>query len=409
LLKTAYFPAIEGWTIRSAELRGFFPKELSGMRVTPVIAMATLALGLVPRPMLAQGRVDIPALESIHMFDALIGWAVTHDQNASFGSPTNGLVRTTDGGTNWRDVTPQTRFYLNANSVDVLTSLFAWVGQFRTVDGGRTWKQTPTPLARSIHFINPRDGWLLAFQGANNRSVETDVYRSTDGGESWVRVASSRFGAADKTDLPDVVGGDPHITFLNTTTGWITRSDPVDLFEWKYLHVTRDGGRTWTQQRLPLPSQLTSSWGSGILPPKFFTTQDGTLPVFYTNLVSDHPIASFAVIYVTRDGGTTWKYSTPVSVANQTRRIDNYGRAMWGMNFVDINHGWMSDGSVLYATVDGGRQWMALRPASFTDIRQVDFVSTQVGWAVRHAPPFLLKTLDGGRTWSPVTYTISRE
>jgi photosystem II stability/assembly factor-like uncharacterized protein len=364
--------------------------------------------------MLAQGRVDIPGLESIYMFDALTGWAVTHDQNATFGSPSNTLVCTTDGGTIWKDVTPifgpqHNGFYLNANNVDVLTSYVAWVGQFRTVDGGRTWKRTSAPGARSTHFINAREGWLLAFQGANNASVETDVYRSTDGGETWTKVASSKYGAAGKTDLPDVVGGDPHITFLNATTGWITRSDPVDLPEWEYLHVTRDGGHTWGRQRLPRPSQVTSPWGSGILPPKFFTTQDGTLPVFYANLESYHPIASFAVIYVTRDGGTTWKYGTPVSVANQTRRIDDNGRAMWGMSFVDINHGWMGDGSVLYATIDGGRQWTALRPTSFTDVRQVNFISPQVGWAVRHAPPFLLKTLDGGRTWTSVTYAVSRQ
>jgi photosystem II stability/assembly factor-like uncharacterized protein len=365
--------------------------------------------------MLARGRIGIPTLESIHMIDALIGWGLTHDRDATPGSPSNALVRTTDSGANWRDVTPtvgpqQNRLYLNAINVDVLTSLFAWVGPFRTVDGGRTWERIPVPgVTRSIHFINTRDGWLLSFQGANSATVETDVYRSTDGGGTWTEVASSRHGATDKTDLPDVVGGDPHVTFLDATTGWITRSDPVYLPEWKYLYVTHDSGRTWRSQKLLLPSQLTSSWASGILPPKFFTAQDGTLPVFYANLESYRPIASFAVPYITRDSGTTWTYATPVSVANQTRRIDDNGRAMWGMKFVDVDHGWMVEGSVLYATVDGGRQWTALRPTSFTDVRQLDFISPQVGWAVRRTLPFLLKTLDGGRTWSPVTYTIQRQ
>jgi photosystem II stability/assembly factor-like uncharacterized protein len=76
------------------------------------------------------------------------------------------------------------------------------------------------------------------------------------------------------------------------------------------------------------------------------------------------------------------------------------------MHFADINHGWIADRDTLYATINGGRQWTTIRPTSFPGAKQLDFISPQVGWAVAREAPFLLKTLDGGRTWSPVTYMV---
>lgn len=74
---------------------------------------------------------------------------------------------------------------------------------------------------------------------------------------------------------------------------------------------------------------------------------------------------------------------------------------------------------MLHVTNDGGRQWTEVRPNKFfADITQLDFISRNVGWAVRNTDPFgggarqaspsLLKTLDGGRTWTPLDYAILR-
>jgi photosystem II stability/assembly factor-like uncharacterized protein len=73
-----------------------------------------------------------------------------------------------------------------------------------------------------------------------------------------------------------------------------------------------------------------------------------------------------------------------------------------------MNHGWIADGDTLYVTIDSGRQWTTIRSTSFPGAKQLDFISPQVGWAVAREVPFLLKTLDGGRTWFAVTYTILR-
>lgn len=373
------------------------------MRLALAIIIATLTLGPGHGPVLAQTRNDVPALETIRMVDALTGWAVTHDPGAGR------LLRSTDGGTHWRDVTPPSSSgrQMTVYHVAVLTSLITWVGVyegtladttriFHTVDGGRTWGNGIPVRGGPFHFINAHDGWLLSGVGALG-SMEVDIYRSTNGGETWTKVASTTAGN-ENSGLP-FGGNKGDVTFLNPTTGWVTGTS--NAHDWLYLYVTRDGGRTWRQQKLPLPPGVTSPWSNWTMPPRFFTARDGILPMSYGryNPRSYAPIASVVVFYVTHDGGTTWTYTTPVSLT----QCD----CPW--SFADVNHGWVKNGAALYKTSDSGRQWTTIQPIQpFGDVRQLSFVSPQIGWALSKVSPFLLKTLDGGRTWAPVTYTISR-
>jgi photosystem II stability/assembly factor-like uncharacterized protein len=374
------------------------------MRTALATALATLILSHGYGPAYSQTQsAGISALESIYMVDARSGWAVT----ALSGTGT--LLRTIDGGTRWRVVTPRSSSgqEVAVFQISVLTPLIAWAVSsgtspatntqiFHTIDGGRTWSYVTIPgrSGYSIQFITTHDGWLLSEEGPALGSEQVDVYRSTDAGETWTRVASARLGD-ESSGLP-FGGSKGAVTFLNATTGWITGADPGP--HWVYLYVTHDGGRTWRQQGLRLPPQVTSPWYNLTKPPMFFTAQDGVLPVFYSvaDPITYHSIASFGVFYITHDGGTTWAYTTPLS--------------SWGpLSFADINHGFMTDGQLLYTTRDGGQHWNAIRPGPpFSEVMRLDFVSSNVGWALREKSPFLLKSLDGGRTWAPVAYTIVR-
>src|SRR6185312_10546466 len=103
--------------------------------------------------------------------------------------------------------------------------------------------------------------------------------------------------------------------------------------------------------------------------PTFFSATDGILPVIFSDLISGRGIATD--VYVTLDGGTTWKNTMPLA-------------AVFGMiDFVDMQHGWATDGIVLYHTSDGGQHWAKLSPgANFKQITSLSFVSSTTGWAI---------------------------
>jgi photosystem II stability/assembly factor-like uncharacterized protein len=341
------------------------------------------------------------ALSSIRMIDATTGWAVTEKGR---------IIRTTDGGMHWKDVTPKypPTFPIPSQQSVVAhfqTSTIAWAAAsdvdtstvliFRTSDGGQTWQDTSIQTARvtRITFIDSQHGWLLSKYAVSESAETIDIFRTTDGGKIWAKV-SSALAASTDTPPPGHLpfgGTKTGLSFLNATTGWVTGSFPVDGYV--LLYGTHDGGSTWDRQTLPLSPGEASSHLS-ILPPVFFTATDGLLPVS-----SGTGNGSSVDFYVTHDGGTTWKGTTPVAAAANIA------------DFIDVNHGWASDGTLLYMTNDGGQHWSKLSPGpNFKNISLLNFVSSDIGWAVR-APasnsPSLLKTVDGGHTWTVISSTIS--
>src|SRR5437016_14331376 len=78
------------------------------MRVALPVVMATLTLTLASPPTPAlQARDDVSPLDSIQMTDAQIGWAATTRCGPCPPHVVSGLMlRTTSGGTQWKDVTP---------------------------------------------------------------------------------------------------------------------------------------------------------------------------------------------------------------------------------------------------------------------------------------------------------------
>ena len=401
------------------------------MRVALVIAAVTLTLGLTSRPTSAlQGNDSVSPLVSLQMIDAQIGWAVTAGCDPCPLNILPGLVlRTTNGGTKWEDITPVDSsgkrtgvIYLYALDSQIALA-GKWVRKsshessieiFRTVDGGHTWKASANPGWSSISFLDPREGWLIHDIVGYTGHTDVDIYRSADGGETWIKVSSNTDRNSGLTNLSGMTG----ITFFNSTIGLITGLGiPSD---WQYLYVTRDGGRTWQEQKLPLPPQLTPHWEAYLWPPRVFTAQDGILRADYTTSHRSDPNAEtehtrpVTVFYVTRDGGTTWMYTTAVPVSEN--RINPRPRPS---TFIDMSHGWVKSEDTLYMTSDGGRQWTKVHSSQlFGDVTHLAFISQEVGWAVRNTDPygggarqtfpFLLKTLDGGRTWTTLAYSISR-
>jgi photosystem II stability/assembly factor-like uncharacterized protein len=334
-------------------------------------------------------------LRSLHMLDVSTGWALSEHT----------VLRTTDGGVHWKNVTPPNTKLTQNSIADFSTASIASIATpqanaattqvWHTADGGQTWQQAAIqmPFPRQISFIDSQHGWILAAVRPPGGAAESvSVFRTTDGGKTWMNVATALFADTDPAGRLPYGGQKSGMRFLNALTGWVTGTVSLPNLGW--LYVTHDGGSTWHQQSLLMPPGVPSAQLS-ILSPTFFSAADGILPVIFYNVTTDSDIAT--AIYTTHDGGRTWQSTAPVSAAPRI------------LSFADMQHWWATDGTILYSTGDGGNHWTKLSPSkSFKKIVQLDFVSDKVGWAISSTTSkssSLLKTVDGGHTWTPISPT----
>ncbi len=151
------------------------------------------------------------------------------------------------------------------------------------------------------------------------------------------------------------------------------------------IQVSDDGGQSWTFSESPVDESL--------------------LDVFFINSSTGWIVGSGGCILKSSDGGHSWvQLNSGTAVA-----LD----AVW---FTDDLHGWAggtpswSDSDhALMRTQDGGNSWEALNASAATSTQVYDlcFVNSSTGWAVTKGDswysseaPRVLKTTDGGQTWS---------
>jgi photosystem II stability/assembly factor-like uncharacterized protein len=348
-----------------------------------------------------------PLIFPTKMVTASTGWAWVDPSE---------LWRTTDGGADWTDVTPPSAA-LRTSPVEAhyfLDETHAWIAAshgstnsaehyittFRTTDGGKTWQEgapvdgpsTTSDLFPKLFFIDQNHGWLLlAAQSSAPKASTSSLYSTDDAGLHW------NFTSSVPWAFQEISGPLPLIVFSSLTTGWI-------LATGSSLLVTHDGGAAWHVQPLP----VTTSAGSSLRVPQFFDPQHGL------TLSWSSPTAR-AVLLATSDGGSTWVVrSLP-------------GEVLFAAEFADANHGWAIGVLAadfdrmppvpaiplpLYKTDDGGVTWVPVPteilwggPEGPIDV--LDFVDQNNGFAIRErymgtGQSQLLKTTDGGRTWSIV-------
>jgi photosystem II stability/assembly factor-like uncharacterized protein len=390
----------------TANLKGNARQRRFGTLAAAVFAtllVGTLILVLYQARQSRTGGAGTPsnqgeAIVLLHMIDATTGWAVTQ----------KAVLRTIDGGAHWHDVTPPRFAFIPGSTMDFLTASLAWIalpqaGQtttaiVRTSDGGAHWQQATiqTPFVKQIMFINAQYGWLLSGKenAAGAATEAVSVFRTADGGKTWQRLSSALFADTTPPGHLPYSGQKSGVHFLNASTGWVTGTSFLPNLAW--LYVTHDGGSTWHQQTLPMPQGVSSAQLS-ILAPTFFSATDGILPVSFADIATKRGIA--IIIYMTHDGGKTWRSTMPVFVA------------LSASHFLDMQHGWLTDGATLFVTSDSGQHWAKLASsANFKRVTLLDFVSATTGWAIGNrgnGSVILLKTSDGGQTWRQITPLIS--
>jgi photosystem II stability/assembly factor-like uncharacterized protein len=372
-------------------------RQTVGVGPTPTpVATPSIKPTPSPTPTLSGGPYPLLPPASMRMINASTGWAA--------GSGTNQIIRTTDGGAHWDNVTPMSAragtwitYFLDANNAWLASSLQPGSGSpdfsvaiYRTADGGRSWQQAGDAAAdqgwpASMDFVDRDHGWLFMNLGSAAGSQGVALYGTANGGTSWTKLSEADTSGSPGHLPLSCSKGAP--VFLNRSTGWIPGA--CNAGGGPFLFVTRDGGLTWTPVSIAMPAGYNGNCMCDISSLRF---SDATTGVFVLSIYGTDG-AAHNFLYATPDGGTSWLHGWVLPPNS------------FNVDFLTGAVGWTLDAksnTVLYSH-DGGQHWSTLGTVpSSQGVADLQFVNTAIGWAMGSEPigNTLIKTSDGGRTWT---------
>jgi len=252
----------------------------------------------------------------------------------------------------------------------------------RSTDAGKVWRVVAIPMYEmntiTLDFPNAVDGFAITgsnlFGDAGVPSQTGNVlFRTTDGGSAWTRVAS--------------VPVQGPVEFVTPLDGWALPLVPQGIGKLNIMH-TINGGLTW-QPVNPAPRGETPHFAA---PPHFFNAADGVAAA--TTSRSGAATSSY-VVYATSDGGVTWSARPIAHLDGYQPQLSPISPTTWVV----------ATTTRIYRTTDGGTSWSSTAselPRSSL-VEAVVFSSSSAGIAMISNPGQIFRTTNGGRTWEPVS------
>ena len=164
----------------------------------------------------------------------------TRPKEFYFGATGGGLWKSTDSGENWACVTDG---FLGGSSVgavavsdsnpdvvwiglgerDIRGDISEGDGVYKSIDGGKTWTHMGLQRCHTISRIvidpiDPNKVYVAALGHVFGANPDRGVFKSSDGGKSWVRTlfANDKSGAVDLVMDPN----NPSVLYAATWNAW---------------------------------------------------------------------------------------------------------------------------------------------------------------------------------------------
>lgn len=383
------------------------------------------------------------------------------DSNLIFAAGGSGIFKSPDGGTTWRRTLDR-----HAYSVGVAQSdsrvIYAGTpeGVFKSSDGGEVWVLRDTgmdypnvgPLA-----VHPKDpNTVIAgsninlwtwYGGPFPISTEGEgIYKTTDGGLSWVRKGEREFVDVDVIEVA-VDPNNPNIVYSGTfcsrgiyrsedggaswtviNGGLAGRERVRDLAHYTMRIVTAgsvlwltsqggiiwstDGGRTWQP-----PGTLAQPPGGRHYHGIAISPQDANV-IFVGTVGYDPPGTTYylgARILRSTDGGLSWQEVGAGFPSGSDTGIEDIAFDPINPKVVYVatsshHHGRTNlDVSVtvgIYKSTDGGDSWMPVNTGlANQDVSSIAVSPSKAGLVYAGTAGGVFRSFDGGATWAALSLT----
>jgi photosystem II stability/assembly factor-like uncharacterized protein len=237
----------------------------------------------------------------------------------------------------------------------------------RTTDGGDHWSvhKSRSDLFR-LFFLDPSHGWALSVNLLQDKTPQTTLYATDDGGQTWeLRSTLIRSKASESGSISDFV-------FLDSEHGFFVGEGAGGI---GLALETRDGGKS---------IQLINAIAGKQNLSRISAPERNRIWIFGANTI----VASF-------DGGKKWSYQM-----DSAHMVDKWRDLLLNSGVVQRSgRGWAAgSGPAILATTDWGKTWRTVFERADGWYDDVSFWDAEHGCAV--GASYLLDcTTDGGRTW----------
>jgi len=404
-------------------------------RYLKISSIGFLLLGFLMFPLVSNAKKKIAVTKKDSLINSKllsglkfrnIGPATTSGRIADFavnpnnhseyyvGVASGNIFKTSNNGTTWKAVFDKYGSYsIGVVTMDPNNSNVVWAGTgennhqralgygdgvYKTIDGGKSWKNMGLKASRHIGgiVVDPRNSnvvFVAAEGSAWGPGGDRGLYKTSDGGESWNKVLSISENTGVNNVIIDPV--DPDVMYATSEQRRRHVYAKINGGPESNIYKSTDGGETWRKLSSGLPKVHKGGMGIAVSPVNhnyvyaiieaaedksgFFRSVDRgeswtkmsshvSSGQYYNEIYCD-PIDADKVYsvetrsHVTEDGGKTW---TRLGLKN--RHVDDH--AIW-IDPCDTKHFMIGGDGGIYESFDGGENYLFKSNLSVTQFYRV--------------------------------------